>query len=56
MMKIPDENIRARTTLRWMGTWSLARMGIGITRMQTSDLKVDMLGIHPDNEDGWDAN
>jgi hypothetical protein len=38
MMKIPDENIITRISLRWRGTWSLARIGIGMRIMQRSDL------------------
>lgn len=38
MMKNPEENMSARTILRGSGTWSFARMGMGMIIMQRSDL------------------
>lgn len=38
MMKMPEENIIVRISLRWRGTWSFVRMGMGISRIRRSDL------------------
>lgn len=38
MMKIPEENMAVRISLRCRGTWSLMRMGIGMRMMMMSEV------------------